>query len=384
MLVASHRAQKYLERAEINAAQLRIEALMSYITLYLTLQYAILPQLIHENPLWNKKQIAAEKYPYFYELLSNKDRDDMDIKEYGPKSKFSVNIGFGKIYWSLLQELGVAALLMLAVGDAGLTVIARAMGTENQNRSSLVLSLSRSRGWWSFAHAIGPATLSTFFGPCERQYTVEQLLHQLRTEPLPTASILLINQCCQKEEIVMGDEPAREEVPMRWELEVGGGTIPIKHLPNTSQPKAPRGREDVWTWVNYSPGAKIAFEFLLPPGKGGHDEPINYFCDFYNRRAIPGRRAVRIGSLRELHAGRTAQGTQQRLDILANEEQSNCELLVFPAPVEDAVIGVILYPQTTTATIYNWTAQRHLAVKVGEVGRVVEKYISINATGTYS
>src|SRR5436853_3871549 len=98
----------------------------------------------------------------------------MDRVGSGARSKFAVNISFGKIYWSLLQELGVAALLMLAVRDIGLTVIAIAMGLESYSCSCLVVSLSCLRGWWSFVHAIGPATLRMFFGPCNIQYTVQQ------------------------------------------------------------------------------------------------------------------------------------------------------------------------------------------------------------------
>ena len=185
---------------------------MCYITLSLTLEYAVVPQLQRENRGWTAKQIARKKYTYFYQLLCNKPECDIDSVGSGARSKFAVNISFGKIYWSLLQELGITALLILAVGDIGLTVIARAMGPESYSRSCLVMSLSHSREWWSFGHAIGPTTLRKFFGPCNIQYMVQQLLQELRTEPLPTASILLINQSCL-EEIVITNELAKEEVP---------------------------------------------------------------------------------------------------------------------------------------------------------------------------
>jgi hypothetical protein len=104
---------------------------------------------------------------------------------------------------------------------------------------------------------------------------------------------------------------------------------------------------------------------------------INFFCDFYNRRAIPGRKAAQMDALLKLQARNTGQSTQQRLDILANEEHSKYDLLVFAAPVDDVVLGVILYPQITTATIYNWTARTHLAVKVAEVSCLGKIFRSI-------
>jgi hypothetical protein len=377
MLAASRHAQKQLEKSEISSAQLRIETLMCYITLYLTLEYSIVPQLQRENQSWSSKQIAGKKYDYFYQLLGKTSDSGMCGVRSGAKSKFGANIGYGKTYWSLLQELGIAALLMLAVADTGLTVIARAIGAASHHRSSLVSSLCRSRVWWSFAHAIGPATLRTFFGPCDMQYTTQQLLQQLRAEPLTTALITSINQSCQTSEISIANELTGESVPpLRWELAVGEAVIPIRHLP-TSAPRAQPCHRDIWLWVSYNLRSRPAFEYLLLAGKGSHNDLINFFCDFYNRRAIPGRKAAQMDALLKLQARNTGQSTQQRLDILANEEHSKYDLLVFAAPVDDVVLGVILYPQITTATIYNWTARTHLAVKVAEVSCLGKIFRSI-------
>jgi len=127
-------------------------------------------------------------------------------------------------------------------------------------------------------------------------------------------------------------------------------------------------RSNIWEWLVCDARTKPVFEFLLPPGKGTIDKAVNFFCEFYNRRAIPGRKAVPFTALSELGAQDAKTSTQQRLDILAGEEQSNCDLIVFAARIETALLGVILYPQTATATIYNWTAQRQVAETMCEVG----------------
>ena len=136
-------------------------------------------------------------------------------------------------------------------------------------------------------------------------------------------------------------------------------------------PARPGGhrRLDVWRWLGSVARLSLIFEFLYPPGNANSDEGINFFCDFYNRRAIPGRKAVPFSALQKLSEARgTTSRIQQRLDILANEKQSNCNLLVFAARTSGMVLGVILYPKTTTAIIYNWTAQRQLALTVIKVG----------------
>ena len=165
---------------------------MSFITLYLTIEYSIVPQLSREHPDWGLERVAGRKYPYFYYQLSQDPGGDLDSPEFGIKSKFGVNISFRKIYWSMLQELGVAALSMLAVGDLGVTVAVWALGVKSNIRKLLQATLCRSRR--CFVHAIGPATLRTFFSLRDIQYTAPRLLRQLRAEPLPTTCILLIDQ----------------------------------------------------------------------------------------------------------------------------------------------------------------------------------------------
>ena len=193
MLKASRLAHQFLERSDIHQSLLRLKVLMCYITLHLTLEHAIVPQLKHENPKLSPKHIAGMKYSYFYNLLE----DEPGTEDREPPPGFRRHIDFGKTFWSFVQETGVAALLMLAAADTGLTIIARAIAPKNKCREGLISALSCSRAWWSFAHAIGPSTLRTCLGPRNIHYTVPQLLQQLCIESLPTASILQINQSCR-------------------------------------------------------------------------------------------------------------------------------------------------------------------------------------------
>jgi hypothetical protein len=368
MIAASRLARRHLEHSELNLALLRLQTLMSYLTLYLTLEYTIVPQIKREHPNLTPKSIAGKKYGAFYRLLADDPGGEIDETAYSQKSKFVVDIGFGKTYWTLLQDLGIAALLMIAVSDVGLTVLARNIGPGGQNHANLRTALVRSRAWWSFAHAIGPATLRTFFGPRDVEYTVPQLLQQLREEPLPTAVILRMNQSCMKQDIRIPTEHASRGLPVTWALEIGGTTIPVQCLPRAAPilPTELTRTRNVWHWLQRDEGSQPMLEFLLTdPNHANPDQVINFFCDFYNRRAIPGRMAVSSTALRKLSEPGAPGDTQQRLDLL--DDQSHCELLVFAAPINDMILGIILCTQTCTATIYNWTTQEHLTEKANEV-----------------
>ena len=59
---------------------------------------------------------------------------------------------------------------------------------------------------------------------------------------------------------------------------------------------------------------------------------------------------------------------QQLLDFLTQEQGSNLELLVFAGRIDNIMLGVILYPWTNTAIIYNWTDKTYLAARIKEVG----------------
>ena len=375
MLAAARVAQQFLENADINHSLLRVQTLMCYITLHPTLEYAVVPQLKRDYPAWKPRRIDGLKYNEFHRLLSGGVGD--------APGKLRADIGFGKAFWSLLHELGIAALLMLAVADPGVTVIARAMGPESDERKILTSALSSSRAWWSFAHAIGPATLRTFFGPRDIQYTVSQLIYQLRTEPLPTASIRLLNKVCQRGEIKIGTEPAKEDVlPLDWTLEISGTTVPIMRYPNVRAAQGVR-RENVWEWLQSDPRTKLIVDFLLPSNDTNMEDVINFFSNLYNRRSIPRRRAVPFPPLMQLsEPGAEYLTFQERLDILANRKPSNCELLVIPAPVDTLILGLILHPETTTATIYNWTGKRGLEVKVIEVGSLITSMVCLVYTAS--
>ena len=355
---------------------------MCYITLYLVLEHSIVPELEVKYSEWVPRRIAKRKYAYFHYLLSEIEFEetDLDATEHGAKSKFATNIGFGKLFLKLLQEFGVAALLMLAVCDIGITVVARALGSEGKNHDMVRSAHCCSRGWWCFAHALGPPTFKTLFGHREIRYTATQLLWRLWAEPLPSSTMALINRSCEGIEITLPAdlELVNEDLhPIEWVLKVGNKSLAISHHPTPIPGGRLHGQQtekhNVWKWLQTSSLVpKGVFDFLYP-GAGNHvdsEEAVNFFCKFYNHRAIIGRRAIPTAAFVTLTGPHWESLNQKdRLDILSNGSQ--CELLVFPTCIDAVVLGIALYPQKGVALVYNWTPLQELSIKVTEVGTLL-------------
>jgi hypothetical protein len=181
MIMASRRALRFLHGVPVSHSLLRLKTIICYITMYLTLEHSIVPKLRADNPDWPPRHVDSEKHRHFYELL--KGHGDFNI----PMTKVRDNTGFGRTFWRFGQELGVAALLMLAVAEQGLTIIGRACSPRSSNIPNLASALSSSRALWSFVHTIGPPMFRSLFGLRCVSYTVPQHLHYLPTEPMPAA-----------------------------------------------------------------------------------------------------------------------------------------------------------------------------------------------------
>jgi hypothetical protein len=144
----------------------------------------------------------------------------------------------------------------------------------------------------------------------------------------------------------------------------------MMHHPKIKEAQGLESR-NVWEWLASKPASKHIFDFLTQPDVNG-DRVIDMFCKIYNRRAIPNRKAVPLASLVKLSEPEgMANTTQERLDILADEPPFTCEVLVVPAPVDDQILGLLIYPAAEKAAIYNWTEKRELETKVREVSHRV-------------
>lgn len=362
MIMASRRALRFLHGVPVSLSLLRLKTIMCYITMYLTLEHSIVPKLRADNPDWPPRHVDSEKHRHFYELLNGD--GDLNI----PMTKVRDNTGFGRTFWRFGQELGVAALLMLAVAEQGLTIIGRACGPRSSNIPNLASALSSSRAWWSFAHAIGPPTFRTLFGLRSVSYTVPQLLHYLRTEPMPAASVAAIHEACRTAGINTDPYlPAEGSVESpELVLQIGEVSISVKRHPNGILLPRQVERRNLWEWLATASdramgdGSGITrapfavFKNLFPESHITTDL-VDYFCRIYNRKSIPGRKAACasfIPDFVEIVGPET--NIKQLFESLAEPSQPACEVIVCPIDFETATLGLVISKRTESVRIYNW------------------------------
>ena len=136
-----------------------------------------------------------------------------------------------------------------------------------------------------------------------------------------------------------------------------------------SKPGRKVKQENVWQWLASNKNWKAVFEFLRPSGKVPADDVVEFFCDFYNRRAIPGRKAVLPGPLHEVSISSRPRTHQERLDIIVGKEGPKCDVVVFGFRAGGMFFGVILDRKTNSVKVHNWVREQdpELTLKVEQV-----------------
>jgi len=359
MLAASRQASKYLQDLERNLQAMRMKTIMSYIVLHLTLEHAVVPRLQEEEPDRNNRSIQGIKYLRFAEILNETCSEDSRVAE---GTTLRTHSQYGKTFWEYGQALGIASLLLFAVSDVGLTKIGR---VTRGGIPALAAALTTCGGWWAFAHAIGPATFRTLFGPRDVAYTTPHLLNRIRFEPLAVpigrASIL-----------AAVSEPSTKELPEveNWQITIGMNTLVVQRHPSGALKPDQVHKRNLGAWLRNTSGDDIVvdadgnktpfstFQTLLPP-RDISKHLVNYLSKVYNSRAIPGRVSLPYGALKAFPGS-----FQEFLESLARgplwEDGIQIERLVCPFDLETTTIGIMILPITTQVLVYNWSCEKSL------------------------
>ena len=409
MIDASRRAQSHLGNSEKSLALLRMKTLMSYITLFLTLEHVVVPKLREEKPDWTPRQIESDKYRYFQQLLASSPDspqstaptrafthsatntiDQAPAPAYvvePPASLYKLrdHIGYGRVFWSFGQELGIASLLMFAVSAYGLTKIAKQCGPRSGQIATMASALSSSQTWWAFAHGIGPRVIRTLFGSRDVTYTVPQLLQFVRSEPIPTTTMGEIHKVCREMNLetdvqLAANEP--EPALSALTIFVGNSPIPVKYHPNGNLGLAGEQvqRRNLAEWLVNTPDTMVVrdasgqeipfhvFKTLLPPTQIC-PELVEFFCRLYNRKAIPGRMALSGSFFRKLPKNGIT--FLELLDTISNVSGSpDCNLLICALDLKTAMIAIIFRRGMPSVEVYNWLADENLKQEITEVFEV--------------
>jgi len=385
LIATSFRANAHLDDLEKNATANRLKTILSYIIHFLTLEYAIVPELRKENPTQTLKWIEGQKYQYFADMLNAAASSVPTEPEAERKEITGIKVrkhrDYGRVFWEYGQALGIASLLVFAVSDIGLS---RVGSSSRAGIPQLAADLSTDNTWWAFAHSISPPTFRTLFGSCNIAYSVPELLNRIRREPISPTTTIAINKEYNALQIPASHRTALDlesEVPTavqgrNWEIAIGEQTLPVKRHP-TAQALVSENmvRRNLGNWLKNTPGDEIvedsngnstpfhAFKSLLAPSDISHDL-IDFLTNVFNARAIPGRIALPVAHGVLASFGGTL---EEFLNGLSAPPGGVPERVLCPFDVEEATIGIVIAASASTIIVYNWVNKHNLADEVVQV-----------------
>jgi hypothetical protein len=389
LLTASNHANTHLQQVEGAISVTRMKTIMSYLVIFFTLEYAVVPKLKEERPNEGQRSIAAMKYQQFAEMLnaskalhtsteseaSNAGNLQAQSGSRNPTpvsaARLRSHCKYGKVFWEYGQSLGIASLLVFAVLDTGLAKIGE-VGLRGV--SGMAADLMTSGTWWAFAHAIGPAAFRTLFGARDVAYTVPQLMSSILVEPVPQPSqdraISALSEAYTRTQLQPRDsstgnqQPTPSEPETQWQIVIGNNILPVRRHPAGTLEQEQVRKRNLGDWLHDTPGDEVvqyndgntipftAFQTLLPL----HDistDLVNFFISTYNTKAMPGRVGIPFESLS--HQSRSLEQFLLALPKGPNRDAGNPEKIIMPIDLETATIGISIFPKDSVAITYNWT-----------------------------
>jgi hypothetical protein len=381
LLAASRHANAHLSRVEGAVSVARMKTIMSYLVIYLTVEYAVVQRLKEENPTGGDKWVAGMKYRRLSEILNEDGGSTVSAATLRSHCKY------GKAFWEYGQSLGIASLFMFAVLDMGLTKIGEA---GLRGVSGIAADLSTSATWWAFTHAMGPPAFRTLFGARDVAYEVPQLITRIRAEPLPQSlspqTMNALNEAYSsstRTQTAVSDHQPKDsdvepELPeANWQITIGSKVLPVRRHPTTGSLGPDQvTKRNLGEWLNNTSPDDIvqdgdgntipfeAFRTLLPSNEISK-ELVNFYINIYNAKAIPGRVALPYGSLASHFTGKSFE--QFLLALPKALDGSKPTKIISPIDLENATIGIVIYPKDSVVVTYNWTTDSSLAEGIVQV-----------------
>ena len=258
---------------------------------------------------------------------------------------------------------------MLAVSGAGLTKIAKQTGPRSLVVPEMASILWSSQAWWAFAHDTGPRVLHTLFGRGDVCYTIPQLLTFVRVEPMTAPTMHTIHLRCierNREKDFQLAIPQEPSLSSALSIFFGEHPIPVRYDPNGSLSGGGIYKRNLAKWPVNTPDTTTVwdtnkteipfgiFKTLLPPSE---IDPalIVFYCELYNRKAIPGRIAMvasQSSLLTHAHSSTTCSGF---LDSLSSGTSlPHCERLFCALDFFSATVVFIIKRMSSNVQVIHW------------------------------
>ena len=169
MMLAAKRAHSYIVTFDQSPALARLRLILSYITLYLTVEFGITSRIRLENPELGQKAIAGRKWTLFYKDLGGAEGLGCSL------DRLKDTVAFGKILWTWAKECGIMWLPVLAAMEYGVTGFTRKNALKYRRSFVVGSKLSMHASWLALCRGFSSLFTNLLFSPTSAEYTLTDL-----------------------------------------------------------------------------------------------------------------------------------------------------------------------------------------------------------------
>ena len=182
MLPVARRGHEFAASNQNAEAMVKLKLMLSYLMLFLTLEYAIVPSIkAREGTLVSGRTIEGQKVKEFQTLLEDQGRH---LK----LGTLTEHIRYGKVIWNIVSMLGVLGLPMLAIGGPAVTALCKQNGMNSNTFEVLGSRLAANSMWMCLCKAWASIAMEVIFTNSARSYSNNQLFRLLLAQPLTVTS----------------------------------------------------------------------------------------------------------------------------------------------------------------------------------------------------
>jgi len=378
MLKVARRGQEYAA-GNINVeAIVKLKLMLSYLTLYLTLDYGIAPSMrANEGMLVSARSIDSRKLA---ELQTHLVHQGRHLK----LGTLKDNVRYGKVLWNVVTMLGILGIPMLAISGPAVTQLCKENGTNSNHFEVLGSRLSSNTTWMCLCQAWAPIAIETIFTNSPRMYSTNQLFRLLLAQPLPPSSIYRLSSyylvCSRKTPPVREIGISTPQVTLTHKAAASifghmGMDLPVQLFPQNNYRNAATRRVRLVDWLLAQDGEEVlvmeedeakqgaarkvtsialkAFGTLLEPDKIGK-ELVGFLGAIWNTRALPGWGMISPQDARSLLLGEHGGDPDLAIKVIlgGRRYQVEYENIIVPVMVNGVTLPLHVSLKERCATLY--------------------------------
>ena len=177
LLEAARKAHDYVRGFETAPYEARLRLLLAFITLHLTLEYAITARVRVDHGEWNKTQVKIEKWRIFDLEMGLRESQAYE------RQKLRDDVKFGKLLWSWTEACGIVWLPVFATMNRGIKSFLRQCPKKRKRHLIVGSQLPTNDSWVALSQAFAGLSASVLFTSNTPIFTVDELFRLYIAQP---------------------------------------------------------------------------------------------------------------------------------------------------------------------------------------------------------